>query len=124
MRSKGSSNRIGWMETTSINVKSWCLYFPSSSFQKKIDLTFFLCLKRCKALVVASKQLTIQSTPKALVVHLKRFTPTGGKVGEMIQYDKTLDLSPYMSKGEVRARFSSKKGELIGLIQRGFLFLF
>ncbi|CDZ98657.1 multidrug resistance-associated abc transporter [Phaffia rhodozyma] len=61
--------------------------------------------EKCKTLVVASKQLTIQSTPKALVVHLKRFTPMGGKIGEMIQYDKSLDLGPYMSKGESGARY-------------------
>jgi hypothetical protein len=60
-----------------------------------------LSSRRCKSLQVATKQLTVHEPPKALVVHLKRFGPLGGKINSMISYDKTFDISPYMSQGQV-----------------------
>lgn len=61
---------------------------------------------KCKILVNATKQLTIDEAPKALVVHLKRFSPTGGKIRDQVAYDQTFDISPYMSKGQHGARYS------------------
>lgn len=59
-------------------------------------------LLRCKMLTPAKKQLTIFEAPRTLVVHMKRFSPTGGKLTHAVSYPQRLDISPYMSQGSVR----------------------
>ncbi|KAK4705170.1 hypothetical protein P7C70_g1035, partial [Phenoliferia sp. Uapishka_3] len=53
--------------------------------------------EKCKKLVNAEKSFTIDKAPMVLSIHLKRFTPTGRKIGEQINYPETLSLGPYMS---------------------------
>lgn len=53
--------------------------------------------RRCKKLVNAEKQFTIDKAPLVLTIHLKRFTPTGRKVSGLIKYPETLNLKGYMS---------------------------
>ena len=52
---------------------------------------------RCKKLVNAEKSFTIDEAPLCLTIHLKRFTPSGRKIGDTIHYPETLKLGPYMS---------------------------
>lgn len=54
-------------------------------------------LLRCKKLVNAEKGFKIEAAPVVLTVHLKRFTPTGRKAGQVISYQETLKLGGYMS---------------------------
>ncbi|KIJ56960.1 hypothetical protein M422DRAFT_23097 [Sphaerobolus stellatus SS14] len=56
--------------------------------------------ERCKKLVNAEKQMTVDEAPMCLTVHLKRFTPLGRKLGHPIDYGHTLELQPAMSKGQ------------------------
>lgn len=53
---------------------------------------------RCKKLVAAKKQFTINKAPQVLHIHLKRFTPTGRKIVGHISYPEQLSLGPYMSE--------------------------
>ncbi|GAA5894494.1 uncharacterized protein JCM6883_002119 [Sporobolomyces salmoneus] len=53
--------------------------------------------EKCKKLVNAEKQFTIEKAPLVLTIHLKRFTPTGRKVSGLINYPETLNLKGYMS---------------------------
>ncbi|GAA5954899.1 hypothetical protein JCM3765_007805 [Sporobolomyces pararoseus] len=53
--------------------------------------------EKCKKLVNAEKQFTIEKAPLVLTIHLKRFTPTGRKVSGVIKYPETLNLRGYMS---------------------------
>lgn len=55
---------------------------------------------RCKKLVNARKQFTINQAPQILHIHLKRFTPTGKKISGSIQYPEQLRLREYMSDPE------------------------
>jgi ubiquitin carboxyl-terminal hydrolase 36/42 len=61
---------------------------------------------RCNKLVVASKGLSITKAPQALMVQLRRFTPTGGKLNDVVSYDRTFDITPYMAAGAPGARYS------------------
>lgn len=56
-----------------------------------------LWLRRCKKLVNAEKSFTIHEAPMVLTIHLKRFTPSGRKIGDSIKYPELLQLGPYMS---------------------------
>ncbi|TNV81936.1 hypothetical protein FGO68_gene2032 [Halteria grandinella] len=51
------------------------------------------CKKKCEA----KKRFSIESTPRTLIIHIKRFTNFGNKIGEFIKYPSTLSLKPYMS---------------------------
>ncbi|KAK4051307.1 hypothetical protein OIO90_004788 [Microbotryomycetes sp. JL221] len=53
--------------------------------------------EKCKKLVNAEKRFTIDRAPMVLTIHLKRFTPTGRKIIEQIDYNEQLRLGPYMS---------------------------
>ncbi|GAA6061186.1 hypothetical protein JCM10212_002399 [Sporobolomyces blumeae] len=55
--------------------------------------------EKCKKLVNAEKQFTIERAPLVLTIHLKRFTPTGRKVSGTIRYPEKLSLGNYMSDG-------------------------
>ena len=57
--------------------------------------------ERCKKLVDASKGLTVDKAPNVLTVHMKRFTPTGRKITNQVQFDEFLNLGPVMSEDEV-----------------------
>lgn len=52
---------------------------------------------RCKKLVNAEKNFTIDEAPLVLTIHLKRFTPTGRKLAYPLKYPEQLKLGPYMS---------------------------
>lgn len=51
------------------------------------------CKKKCEA----KKRFSIEATPRTLIIHVKRFTNFGNKIGEFIKYPNTLTLKPYMS---------------------------
>ncbi|KAK4052126.1 hypothetical protein OIV83_002420 [Microbotryomycetes sp. JL201] len=53
--------------------------------------------EKCKKLVNAEKRFTIDRAPMILTIHLKRFTPTGRKITEPIDYPESLRLGHYMS---------------------------
>ncbi|CCW62497.1 unnamed protein product [Phytomonas sp. EM1] len=53
--------------------------------------------------VHATKQMTIHIPPNVLIIHLKRFQNTGGKVNRYIRYPLELDLSPYLTESVERA---------------------
>lgn len=46
------------------------------------------CKKKCEA----KKRFSIESTPRLLIVHLKRFTNFGNKIKDFVKYPKTLKL--------------------------------
>lgn len=71
-----------------------------------MPISIFSALPRCNKLVVASKGLSITQAPQALMVQLRRFTPTGGKLNDAVAYDRTFDISPYMAEGSAGARYS------------------
>lgn len=50
--------------------------------------------------VHATKQFLIHIPPNILIIHLKRFSNTGGKVSKYIQYPKLLDLTPFTTAAE------------------------
>ncbi|KAH7103068.1 cysteine proteinase [Auriculariales sp. MPI-PUGE-AT-0066] len=56
--------------------------------------------EKCKKMVNADKQFTIDSAPLVLTVHLKRFTPFGRKITGQITYGEHLSLKGAMSNGE------------------------
>ncbi|KAF5393139.1 hypothetical protein D9757_001305 [Collybiopsis confluens] len=56
--------------------------------------------EKCKKYVDAEKRFTIHEAPIVLTVHLKRFSPLGSKIGNLVTYDEQLSLEPYMSKGQ------------------------
>lgn len=45
----------------------------------------------------AEKNFTISEAPVVLTIHLKRFTPTGRKITELIKYPEVLNLGPAMA---------------------------
>ncbi|CAA7260068.1 unnamed protein product [Cyclocybe aegerita] len=53
---------------------------------------------RCKKAVNAEKRFTIHEAPLVLTVHLKRFSPVGKKLTNVLQYDSELNLKSYMSE--------------------------
>ncbi|SCV72777.1 BQ2448_4314 [Microbotryum intermedium] len=53
--------------------------------------------EKCRKLVNAEKGFTIDGAPMVLMIHLKRFTATGRKIGDTIRYPDQLQLGNYMS---------------------------
>ena len=51
----------------------------------------------CKKRNEARKRFSIENTPRTLIIHLKRFTNMGNKIGEFVKYPETLSLKNYMS---------------------------
>lgn len=56
--------------------------------------------------MIAEKSFTIEEAPMVLSIHLKRFTAAGRKISDVISYQETLDLGPYMSNVGIK-RFIS-----------------
>ncbi|PWN19183.1 cysteine proteinase, partial [Microstroma glucosiphilum] len=50
--------------------------------------------EKCKRLVVARKQFTLDKCPEVLTVHLKRFTFTGSKLSRAIAFPDKFKISP------------------------------
>ncbi|GAA5911328.1 hypothetical protein JCM6882_002349 [Rhodosporidiobolus microsporus] len=53
--------------------------------------------EKCNKLVNATKSFTIEDAPLVLTIHLKRFTPMGRKISNVVKYPEQLKLGPYMS---------------------------
>ena len=51
----------------------------------------------CKKLVQATKQLKYRRLPTILIIHLKRFSDTGGKISKRVEYPKELNMKPFTS---------------------------
>ncbi|KAJ6490341.1 Usp36 protein [Mycena vitilis] len=62
--------------------------------------------EKCKKPVNAEKKFSVHDAPMVLTVHLKRFTPMGRKIGNYVDYEERLDLTPYMSKGQYGPTYS------------------
>lgn len=58
--------------------------------------------EKCRKPVNAEKQFTIHEAPQILSLHLKRFTPMGRKIPQLVRYSDQLSLQRYMSDGQVR----------------------
>lgn len=50
--------------------------------------------------VMTTKQMKLHMPPNVFIIHLKRFTPTGGKISKHIQYPAKLDIFPYTTAAE------------------------
>eukprot|EP00484_Ammonia_sp_Unknown_P007860 CAMPEP_0197080238 /NCGR_PEP_ID=MMETSP1384-20130603/214025_1 /TAXON_ID=29189 /ORGANISM="Ammonia sp." /LENGTH=1078 /DNA_ID=CAMNT_0042519121 /DNA_START=1 /DNA_END=3237 /DNA_ORIENTATION=+ len=64
--------------------------------EKLIDDNKYFCAQ-CNRKQNAVKQLTIFDAPNILLLHLKRFE-FGVKIDKFVQFDTSLDLTPFMSK--------------------------
>eukprot|EP00899_Mesostigma_viride_P008247 jgi/Mesvir1/17423/Mv08705-RA.2 len=53
---------------------------------------------RCQKAVRADKRFTVDSAPRVLTLHLKRFNHLGRKVDKGVEFRLELDLRPYMSE--------------------------
>ncbi|KAE9409964.1 cysteine proteinase [Gymnopus androsaceus JB14] len=62
--------------------------------------------EKCKKPVNAAKRFTIHDAPVVLMVHLKRFSPLGQKIGHMVSYDEQLHLGPFMSENQYGPHYS------------------
>ncbi|KIK67789.1 hypothetical protein GYMLUDRAFT_36569 [Collybiopsis luxurians FD-317 M1] len=62
--------------------------------------------EKCNKHVNATKRFTIHEAPVVLTVHLKRFSPLGSKISNLVTYDEQLSLDPYMSKGQYGPTYS------------------
>lgn len=51
----------------------------------------------CKKRQEARKRFSLEATPRTLMIHLKRFTNFGSKIGEFVRYPATLSLKTFMS---------------------------
>lgn len=60
--------------------------------------------ENCKKLVEAIKSMKILKAPPVLSLHLKRFSPFGRKLTDLIKYGPALDLSPYV-EGDSKAHY-------------------
>ena len=62
----------------------------------------------CRKLVPATKRLQFRKLPTVLILHLKRFSPFGGKFSKAIKYNLTLDMKPFMTdvNEEIDCEFS------------------
>lgn len=60
---------------------------------------------KCKRKVDATKQFTIETAPPALTVHLKRFSPFGGKISRQVAFDEKLNIAPYLSVNHGPVRY-------------------
>lgn len=56
----------------------------------------------CVLQVRAEKQITIEEAPNVLTIHLKRFQfgGMGSKITKPVDYDKEMNLQPFMSRPE------------------------
>ncbi|KAJ3501410.1 hypothetical protein NLJ89_g9350 [Agrocybe chaxingu] len=71
---------------------------PSQITSNLLDPELIVYAARCKKAVNAEKRFTIHEAPLVLTVHLKRFSPVGKKLTNVLQYDSELNLKPYMSE--------------------------
>ncbi|KAJ7487742.1 hypothetical protein B0H11DRAFT_1720627, partial [Mycena galericulata] len=62
--------------------------------------------EKCKKHVNAEKQFTVHEALLVLTVHLKRFTPTGRKITNFVEYEERLSLKPYMSDEQYGPSYS------------------
>ncbi|THV08306.1 cysteine proteinase [Dendrothele bispora CBS 962.96] len=62
--------------------------------------------EKCKKHVNAEKRFSIHDSPVVLTVQLKRFSPLGHKITQVVTYDESLNLSPYMSQGQFGGSYS------------------
>ena len=63
----------------------------------------YQCTK-CKKKVRAFKRFTIDHAPHVLTIQFKRFSTSGGcggKIDKKVQFDRTLDIKPFVNGGEV-----------------------
>lgn len=56
--------------------------------------------EKCKKPVNAKKQITVHKAPMALCIQLKRFSPWGRKITNMIDYPETLSLNEILSDNQ------------------------
>ena len=66
------------------------------SFTKVELIEDFMC-DGCKSRVNMEKQFKVEQASEVLVIHLKRFTNSGGKILDKVKYPLELDINSFMS---------------------------
>ncbi|KAG2550333.1 ubiquitin carboxyl-terminal hydrolase 20-like isoform X5 [Panicum virgatum] len=66
------------------------------SFTKVELIEDFMC-DGCKSRVNMEKHFKVEQAPGVLVIHLKRFTNSGGKILDKVKYPLELDINSFMS---------------------------
>ncbi|KAG2539163.1 hypothetical protein PVAP13_9NG452700 [Panicum virgatum] len=69
------------------------------SFTKVELIEDFMC-DGCKSRVNMEKQFKVEQAPEVLVIHLKRFTNSGGKILDKVKYPLELDINSFMSSSD------------------------
>ncbi|PUZ39968.1 hypothetical protein GQ55_9G386300 [Panicum hallii var. hallii] len=69
------------------------------SFTKVELIEDFMC-DGCKSRVNMEKHLKVEQAPEVLVIHLKRFTNSGGKILDKVKYPLELDINSFMSSSD------------------------
>ncbi|CAL4915728.1 unnamed protein product [Urochloa decumbens] len=81
------------------------------SFTKVELIEDFMC-DGCKSRVNMEKHFEVEQAPEVLVIHLKRFTNTGGKISDKVKYPLELDINSFMSSSDD----STQKYDLYGVV--------
>ncbi|RLN42185.1 hypothetical protein C2845_PM01G47180 [Panicum miliaceum] len=69
------------------------------SFTKVELIEDFMC-DGCKSRVNMEKHFKVEQAPEVLVIHLKRFTNSGGKIWDKVKYPLELDINSFMSSSD------------------------
>ncbi|CAN6311782.1 unnamed protein product [Urochloa humidicola] len=69
------------------------------SFTKVELIEDFMC-DGCKSRVNMEKHFKVEQAPEVLVIHLKRFTNSGGKISDKVKYPIELDINSFMSSSD------------------------
>ncbi|KIY49456.1 cysteine proteinase, partial [Fistulina hepatica ATCC 64428] len=86
------------------DVKAALRKFVTPDYLKGTDK--YKCEKHVAINSLAEKRFSVHQAPTVLTVHLKRFSPYGGKDGHPISYDESLLLQPFMSPGQHGPRYT------------------
>ncbi|CAL4932430.1 unnamed protein product [Urochloa decumbens] len=81
------------------------------SFTKVELIEDFMC-DGCKSRVNMEKHFEVEQAPEVLVIHLKRFTNTGGKISDKVKYPLELDINSFMSSSDD----TTQKYDLYGVV--------
>lgn len=69
------------------------------SFTKVELIEDYMC-DGCKCRVNMEKHFKIEQAPEVLVIHLKRFTNSGGKICDKVKYPLELHVDSFMSSSD------------------------
>nr|CAB3500069.1 unnamed protein product [Digitaria exilis] len=81
------------------------------SFTKVELIEDYMC-DGCKCRVNMEKHFKIEQAPEVLVIHLKRFTNSGGKICDKVKYPLELHVDSFMSSSD----YTQQKYDLYGVV--------